>query len=139
MDAGIVPKPPAQTLAPLQPTPAEVEAKREQDRLAEIGRQKEQAELILRSEQTNPSRNGYEAPPSLLDGAKKTMDKIAESRAKAESETMRVYNANGQSITREVKNYKRFSPTTRNQDRFYGAKLGRYARSPQEMPSSSEE
>jgi hypothetical protein len=31
----------------------------------------------------------------LLDGAKKTMGKIAEARAKAESEVMRVYNANG--------------------------------------------
>lgn len=95
MDAGIVPKPPAQTVAPVQPTPAELEAKREQDRLAEIGRQKEQAELILRSEQSNPARNGYEGAPSTLDGAKKVMHNLRETVAKREAESLQVYRADG--------------------------------------------
>jgi hypothetical protein len=95
MNTGIAPPPPAQTLAPVQPTPAELEAKREQDRLAEIGRQKEQAELILRSEQSNPARNGYEGPPSTLDGAKKVMHNLRETVAKREAESLQVYRADG--------------------------------------------
>jgi hypothetical protein len=94
-DSGVLPKAPVQPVVPAQPTAEELAEQAEQTRLAEIGRNKEQAEFMLRSEQSNPSRNSYEGSPSLLDGAKKTMNKIAEARARAESETMRVYNANG--------------------------------------------